>query len=76
MKSYEKKILSGLFALLVLALVTVIVTQDWANYRERLRELRSGARENANPVDMRPLESAQQLAQLAATRPARSLSVG
>jgi len=67
MKSQEKKLLSGLLALLALVLVAVIFTRDWANYRERLRALRSAGRGIASPVDMRPLETAQQLAQLAVT---------
>ena len=67
MKSHEKKILSGLLVLLALALVAVIFTRDWANDRERLRAARSASRHTANPVDMRPLDTAQQLAQLAVT---------
>ena len=41
--------------------------RDWADYRERLRAQRAAARQAANPVDMRALETAQQLAQLAVT---------
>ena len=67
MKSHEKKILSGLLVLLVFALGAVIVTRDWTNDRGRLRALRSASRRAANSVDMRPLETAQQLAQLAIT---------
>jgi small-conductance mechanosensitive channel len=67
MKSHEKRILSGLVALVALALGAMIFTRDWANYRERLRALRSTSRQSANPVDMRPLDRAQQLAQLAVT---------
>jgi small-conductance mechanosensitive channel len=67
MKSHEKKILFGLLALLVLALGAAILTRDSANYRQRLRALRSASRQSANPVDVRPLDTAQQLAQLAVT---------
>ncbi len=67
MKSHEKKILSGLLVLLVLALGAVIVTRDWTNDLGRLRAMRSASRRAANSVDMRPLETAQQLAQLAVT---------
>ena len=67
MKSHEKKILASLLALLVLALGAVIFTRDWTNDRDRLRAMHSASRHAANPVDMRPLDTAQQLAQLAIT---------
>ncbi len=67
MKSPEKKILSGLLALLVLALGAVLFTRDWTNERDRLRAVRQASRHTANPVDMRSLDTAQQLAQLAVT---------
>jgi small-conductance mechanosensitive channel len=67
MKNHEKKILAGLLVLLVLALGAVILTRDWTNERERLRAMRSASRRAANPVDMRPVDTAQQLAQLAIT---------
>lgn len=67
MKSPEKKILSILLALLVLALGAVLFTRDWTNERDRLRATRLTSRRTANPVDMRPLDTAQQLAQLAVT---------
>lgn len=67
MKSHEKKIFFSLLALVVLALGAVIFTRDWADYRERLRALRSASKQAASPIDMRPLDTAQQLAQLAVT---------
>ncbi|HXX71807.1 MAG TPA: mechanosensitive ion channel domain-containing protein, partial [Candidatus Acidoferrum sp.] len=64
MKRLDKAILISLLALLVVALGAVVFTRSWADYRNRLHLL---SRRVSEPVDMRPLETAQQLAQLAVT---------
>ena len=64
MKRIDKAILICLLTLLVVALCAVLFTRGWADYRNRLHLL---SRRASEPVDMRPLETAQQLAQLAAT---------
>jgi small-conductance mechanosensitive channel len=67
MKRYERVILAGLAVLAMVALGAVVLTRDWADYRGRLRALRQAEKIPANPVDMRPLETAQQAAALAVT---------
>jgi small-conductance mechanosensitive channel len=64
MKRIDKAILIGLMALLFLSACAVLFTRGWADYRNRLHLL---SRRTSQPVDMRPLETAQQLAQLAVT---------
>ena len=64
MTRLDKSILIGLLALLGLAAAAVILTHSWADYRNRPHP---GIHRAAQPVDMHPLESAQQLAQLAVT---------
>src|SRR5271165_6180386 len=64
MKRIDKAILIALLALLVVALGAVIFTRSWADYHDRLHLL---SRRASQPVDMRPLETAQQMAQLAVT---------
>ena len=67
MKGYERAILAALVALAVIALVAVVLTHSWADYRGRLTALRQAEKVPSNPVDMRPLETAQQAAALAVT---------
>ncbi len=64
MKRIDKAILISLLTLLVVALCAVLFTRGWADYRNRLHVL---SRRASEPVDMRALETAQQLAQLAVT---------
>ena len=64
MKRLDKAILISLLALLIVAVCAVLFTRGWADYRNRLHLL---SRRASQPVDMRPLETAQQLAQLAVT---------
>jgi len=64
MKRLDKAILISLLALLGLAVCAVLFTRGWADYRNHLHLL---ARRASQPVDMRALETAQQLAQLAVT---------
>jgi small-conductance mechanosensitive channel len=64
MKRLDKAILISLLALLIVAVCAVLFTRGWADYRNRLHLL---PRRTSQPVDMRPLETAQQLAQLAVT---------
>jgi len=67
MKTYEKTIWACLIALLAIALAAVILTRGWSDYRERLRAMRLASKGASNLVDMRPLDTAQQLAPLAVT---------
>ncbi|MBZ5694373.1 MAG: mechanosensitive ion channel family protein [Acidobacteriia bacterium] len=67
MKRLEKLILWCLAALVAIALGAVIFTNNWANYRERVRALRLALKRPADLIDTRALDSAQQLAQLAVT---------
>jgi small-conductance mechanosensitive channel len=67
MKRYEKIVFAVLALLAVAALVAVIATRDWANYRQHLHALRQASKLSSNAVDMRPLETAQQVAALAVT---------
>lgn len=64
MKRSDKAILTSLLALVLLSAVAVLLTRSWADYRNRLHLT---SRRASQPVDMRPLETAQQLAQLAVT---------
>ena len=64
MKRLEKLILWCLAALVAIALGAVIFTNNWANYRERVRALRLALKRPADLIDTRALDSAQQLAQL------------
>ena len=65
MKRYEKILFAALAVLAIAALVAVIATRDWANYRQHLRALRQASKLSSNAVDMRPLDTAQQVAALA-----------
>ncbi len=67
MKRYEKQILIVLVALLAVLAGAILVTHSWANYRDRLRALRASSKRSEELVDLRPLETAQQLAPLAVT---------
>jgi small-conductance mechanosensitive channel len=67
MKRYDKIIFAVLAVLALAALGAVIATRDWANYRQHLRALRQASKLSSNAVDMRPLETAQQVAALAIT---------
>ena len=64
MTRIDKAILIGLLALLGLAACAVVLTHGWADYRNRPHP---GSHRASQPVDMHPLETAQQLAQLAVT---------
>jgi len=64
MKRTDTAILAGLLALLAAALGAALMTRGWADYRNRLH---LGSHRASQPVDMRPLETAQQLAQQAVT---------
>lgn len=67
MKRYEKIIFAALAVLALAAMGAVIATHDWANYRQHLRALRQASKLPSSAVDMRPLETAQQVAALAVT---------
>jgi small-conductance mechanosensitive channel len=67
MKASQKIILAVLLVLLLAALAAVLFTWNWSNYRERLRAMRTASRGNVAVVDTHPLDTAQQLAQLAVT---------
>lgn len=64
MKRLDKAILIGLLVLLAAAGGAVLFTRGWADYRNRLH---LSSHRTSQPVDMRALETAQQLAQLAVT---------
>jgi len=67
MKRYEKIVFAALAALALAALGAVIATHDWANYRQHLRALRQASELSSSAVDMRPLDTAEQVAPLAVT---------
>ena len=67
MKRFERAILIALAALALVTLAAVVLTHGWADYRGGLRALRQAEKIPSNPVDMRPLETAQQAAALAVT---------
>ncbi len=67
MKNYEKLIWQSLLALLAILLCAAVFTRGWANYQDRLRDLRAKS-QHAQLVDTRPLDTAQQLGALAVTR--------
>jgi small-conductance mechanosensitive channel len=64
----QKTILAILAALTVAALAAVIFTWQWADYRARLRAMRSNLRQQESLVDTRALDTAEQLSQLAESR--------
>jgi small-conductance mechanosensitive channel len=68
MNKTQKSILAVLTTLMLAALVAVILTWHWGNYRERLRAMRTASRMRDAQVDTRALDTAQQLSQLAETR--------
>jgi small-conductance mechanosensitive channel len=61
-----QKTISVILATLTLAaLAAVIFTWQWADYRARLRAMRSNLRQQESLVDTRALDTAEQLSQLA-----------
>lgn len=71
--SRPQKIIAGvLLTLTVAALGATLYTWSWGNAHERLRTIGLAARANGSAVDTRPLDAAQQLAQLAETRTEKS----
>ncbi|MGA8365869.1 MAG: mechanosensitive ion channel domain-containing protein [Candidatus Acidiferrales bacterium] len=68
MKGRQRIILGALLALLLLSLGAVWLTHGWANYRDRLRAIRSASKNSSDRVDTRALDMAQQVADLAVTR--------
>ena len=67
MKRYEKTPFMGLLALLVIALAAVLLTRGWADDLRRLRAMQVATEPSSEVIDMRPLETAQQMAALAVT---------
>ena len=68
MRNAQKTILAILAALTLSALVAVILTWHWADYRARLRAMRSNLQQQESLVDTRALDTAEQLSQLAESR--------
>ena len=68
MRNAQKTILAILGALTLAALAAVIFTWQWADYRARLRAMRSNVRHQESLVDTRALDTAEQLSQLAESR--------
>ena len=66
MKRYEKAVLAAYCVLLLLVLAAYVLTGGWAAYFQQSRNAQSGGT-GPNLVDMRPLTTAQTLAQLAVT---------
>jgi small-conductance mechanosensitive channel len=66
MKRYEKAVLAAFCVLLLLVLAAYVLTGGWAAYFQQSRNAQSGGT-GPNLVDMRPLTTAQTLAQLAVT---------
>lgn len=67
MKRYERIVFAALAVLVLAAFGAVIATHDWANYRQHLRALRQASNLSSSAVDTRPLDAAEQVAQLAVT---------
>ena len=67
MKSQTTPPFAGLLALLVVAFVAVLLTRGWADDIHRLRAMQVAAKASSESIDMRPLETAQQMAALAVT---------
>jgi small-conductance mechanosensitive channel len=67
MKSQKTPPFAGLLALLVVAFVAVLLTRGWADDLHRLRAMQVAAKASSETIDMRPLETAQQMAALAVT---------
>jgi chromosome segregation ATPase len=67
-RNAQKTILAILAALTLSALVAVVLTWHWADYRARLRAMRSQLQQQESLVDTRPLDTAEQLSQLAESR--------
>src|SRR3984957_12091075 len=59
----QKTILAVLATLTLAALAAVIFTWQWADYRARLRAMRSNLRQQESFVDTRALDTAEQLSQ-------------
>ena len=68
MRNAQKTILATLAALTLAAFAAVIFTWQWADYRARLRAIRSNVRHQESLVDTRALDTAEQLSQLAESR--------
>src|ERR1700719_1830879 len=68
MRNAQKTILAILTALTLSALVAVIFTWQWGDYRARLRAMRSNLKQQEALVDTRALDTAEQLSQLAESR--------
>ena len=64
----QRTILAILAALTLAVLAAVIFTWQWADYRARLRAMRSNLRQQESLVDTRALDTAEQLSQLAESR--------
>lgn len=67
MKGLPKTLTGALLLLVLLALASAFLTRSWADYHARLRALRAKTNHPSTFVDTRPLDTAQQLAQLAVT---------
>jgi small-conductance mechanosensitive channel len=67
-RNVQKTILAILAVLTLSALVAVILTWHWADYRARLRAMRSHVQQQEGLVDTRALDTADQLSQLAESR--------
>jgi small-conductance mechanosensitive channel len=66
-KPGEKTILAALILLLLAALGAMVYTRGWSDYREELHDLQLASQRSSQLVDTHPLDTAQQLASLAAT---------
>jgi small-conductance mechanosensitive channel len=67
MRKPQKVIFAVLATLTVAALAAVVLTWQWADYRSRLRTMRSNVTQEDALVDTRALDTAEQLSQLAET---------
>jgi small-conductance mechanosensitive channel len=67
MRKPQKVIFAVLATLTVAALAAVVLTWQWADYRARLRTMRSNVTQEDALVDTRALDTAEQLSQLAET---------
>lgn len=67
MRRYEKTTLVVLSVLTIAALVLVLFTRDWMNYRQRFQASQQSTHRASSLVDTTALETAQALAPLAVT---------
>jgi small-conductance mechanosensitive channel len=74
MKVFQKVVLGGLLALLILSLAAILLTHRWVILSGQLNVARAHQNYSSEPVDTRALQTAQQLAPLAVTAEEQDLA--